>query len=350
MDLQCLREKNLYNKMSIKFKAAILNQINQQLTVSDVETTKLKIGQVLVKINVSGLCGAQLQEIRGEKGNEKFVPHLIGHEGCGFVQEVGEGVSLIKPGDKVIMHWRRGDGIESQFPTYIYNGNNISSGKVTTLSEYSIVSENRLTAVPQDTPDELCALLGCGLSTALGVINNDAKIKFGETVLILGCGGVGINLVQGAKLAGAGDIFALDISEDKKQLVKLYGGELITNLIPKLKIDCVIDTTGNMDLVSSSLPLLSSRGRVIIISQPKPNTAITFSKPANFFLGEGQTISSTQGGKINPSIDFINYINLYKKGYLDIKNLITHIFSLDEINAAVELLKSGKAGRILIKM
>ena len=314
------------------------------------------MGQVLVRVTVSGLCGAQLQEIRGEKGNEKFLPHLIGHEGCGIVEDIGSGVTRVKPGDKVILHWRKGDGIESPFPSYRYNNKIISSGKVTTLSEYTIASENRLTPVSADIPDELCALLGCGLSTALGTINNDAKIKFGETVLIIGCGGVGINLVQGAKLASAADIYAVDITDDKREIVESFGATYfnLTNQNEEFKalgkIDCIIDTTGLMDLVSSVLPNLSSQGRIIIISQPKLNSAITFTKPANFFLGEGQSISSTQGGRINPTVDFLKYIRLYQKGLLNINSLVTHTFKLDEINTAVELLKAGKAGRILIKM
>jgi S-(hydroxymethyl)glutathione dehydrogenase / alcohol dehydrogenase len=338
-------------------KAAILEKINEPLVLGDVELTDLQIGQVLVRVLVSGLCGAQLQEIRGEKGNAKFVPHLLGHEGCGIVEATGPGVTRVKKGDKVILHWRKGEGIESPFPTYVYKGKPFSSGKVTTLSEYTIASENRLTPVSHDTPDELCALLGCGLSTALGTINNDAKIKFGETVLIIGCGGVGINLIQGASLAGAGDIYAVDISEEKRALVEKFNAIYFNidnnnfNLLDSIKnIDCIIDTTGHMDLITAVLPNLSERGRIIIISQPKLNSSITFTKPSNFFLGEGQTISSTQGGKINPSTDFSRFIKLYQSGKLNISNLITHTLSLDEINIAVELLKAGKAGRILIKI
>lgn len=337
-------------------KAAILKKINQPLVVEDVELTDLQVGQVLVKIIVSGLCGAQLQEIRGEKGNAKFTPHLIGHEGCGIVQEIGPGVTKVKAGDKVILHWRKGDGIESPFPCYLYNGKKMSSGKVTTLSEYTIASENRLTPVPQETPDELCALLGCGLSTALGTINNDAKIKFGESVLIIGCGGIGINLIQGAFLAGAGDIYAVDITDFKKHIVESFGANFYNWSDPEHTLnnisnfDCVIDTTGQMDLITYVLPKLAPNGRIILISQPKLDSFITFNKPSNFFLGEGQTISSTQGGKINPSVDFAKYIRLYQKGLLKIENLITHTLPLNEINTAINLLKNGKAGRILIKM
>lgn len=338
-------------------KAAILKEVNQPLVVDDVELTELQIGQVLVKITVSGLCGAQLQEIRGEKGNAKFTPHLLGHEGCGYVQETGPGVTKVKPGDKVILHWRKGDGIESPFPNYIYEGKSMSSGRVTTLSEYTIASENRLTPVPQDTPDELCALLGCGLSTALGTINNDAKIKFGESVLILGCGGVGINLIQGATLAGAGDIYAVDIFEDKRSMVDKFNAIFVSiteqdhsSLTNIKNIDCVIDTTGHMELITAVLPCLSDRGRVIIVSQPKANTSIMFTQPGKFFLGEGQTISSTQGGKINPSTDLTRFIKLYQKGLLKLDNIITHTLPLSDINTAINLLKAGKVGRILIKI
>jgi S-(hydroxymethyl)glutathione dehydrogenase/alcohol dehydrogenase len=342
--------------MSIKYKAAILKQINQPLAIEEIETTPLQIGQVLVKITISGLCGAQLQEIRGEKNNAKFVPHLLGHEGCGIVQDVGPGVTKVKAGQKVILHWRKGDGIEAIFPSYNYNGKSMSSGKVTTLSEYTVASENRLTPVADDVPDELCALLGCGLSTALGTINNDAKIKFGEKVLIIGCGGVGINLVQGAQLASAGDVYAIDITEDKRDIVDSFNAiflnyttqkDIIDNLS---KIDCIIDTTGLMDIVSEMLPKLSEHGRVIIISQPKLNSSLTFTSPGNFFLGEGQSIMSTQGGKVNPTADFPKYITLYRRGVLNIDKLITHNFRLDEINTAIEILKAGKAGRILIRM
>ena len=100
-------------------KAAILEQINTPLTIREVQPTPLKVGQVYVKVLTSGLCGAQLHEIRGHKGNAKFLPHLMGHEGCGIVKEVGPGVTTVQEGDKVVMHWRPGSGIESDFPQYV---------------------------------------------------------------------------------------------------------------------------------------------------------------------------------------------------------------------------------------
>ncbi|MCL4392514.1 alcohol dehydrogenase catalytic domain-containing protein, partial [Patescibacteria group bacterium] len=204
-------------------KAAILEKINEPLTVAEVEIGEPSFGQVLVKILVSGICGSQLQEIGGYKGNGAYVPHLLGHEGAGIVQRIGPGVTKVKEGDKVVMHWRKGDGIESDFPVYAFKGKPMRSGKVTTFSEYSIVSENRVTPVPQDTPNELCALLGCSLSTALGTVNLEADLKLGESLMVVGVGGLGINLIKAGRLVGAYPIIAVDIYENKRELAQQMG-------------------------------------------------------------------------------------------------------------------------------
>ena len=334
-------------------KAVILEKLDSDLTVGDIELTSLQYGQVLVKNLVSGLCGAQLQEISGLKGNANFLPHLMGHEGCGIVQEVGVGVNTVKVGDKVVMHWRKGDGIESPFPSYIYNGNKMSSGKVTTLSEYSIVSENRLTTVPDDTPEELCALLGCGLTTALGVITNEADVKFGESVLIIGSGGVGVNLIQGAKLASAHPIYAVDVIEDKRDLCLAIGAtEFINSTTTSIdrKFDVIIDTTGIPSVLSSAIELLSGKGRLILVGQPKPGQDVNIPNANKLFEGSGKVIRATQGGMTSPTDDIPRYINLHKSGLLDISKIITHRFDIDDINEAFKLLRSGKAGRIMVNI
>jgi S-(hydroxymethyl)glutathione dehydrogenase/alcohol dehydrogenase len=341
-------------------KAVILEEINKPLKVKEVSLTELKVGQVLVKILVSGLCGAQLQEIAGLKGNSNFVPHLLGHEGCGLVEEVGPGVTTVKIGDKVVMHWRKGDGIESDFPNYILEDRKISSGKVTTLSEYSIVSENRITKVPNDTSEYLCALLGCGLTTALGIINNEAELKFGESILVIGCGGVGLNILQGAKLATAYPIIGIDNNEDKRKMSENYATHFINlsidNLSEKLKeigilkFDVIVDTTGINSLISKTLPFLSDSGRYILVGQTKPGQSIDIENAIHLFGGNGKTIKATQGGKTSPSEDISRYIKLHKAGLINIDNIITHEFYIDDINDAFDILRSGKAGRIMIKM
>jgi D-arabinose 1-dehydrogenase-like Zn-dependent alcohol dehydrogenase len=140
-------------------KSVIIKEVNSPLEVVDLQLPEdLDFGQVLVKISISGLCGAQLQEIAGEKNNAKFMPHLTGHEGAGIVEKIGPGVSKVKPGDKVILHWRKGSGIESNFPSYMMGDKKLSGGKVNTITEYAVVSENRMTSVPSEIDDEFCAL------------------------------------------------------------------------------------------------------------------------------------------------------------------------------------------------
>ena len=349
-------------KKEIKIKAAVLEKLNSTLKIRNLEITELKIGQVLIKVLASGICGSQLQEIKGFKGNEKFLPHLMGHEGCGIVEKIGPGVSRVKPGDKVVMHWRIGAGIEATFPTYLLDGKEISGGKVTTLSEFSIVSENRLTKVPQETPDFLCALLGCGLTTALGVVNNEIDLKFGESVAIIGCGGVGLNLIQAASLGSAFPVVAIDLNENKRSLSLNIGANYFINSseesvrqffdknLPLGKIDIAIDTTGNTQIIDEISNLLSDSGRLIMVGQPKPGSQISFSDAAGLFGNKGKTIKTTQGGKTSPNEDIIRYIKLYNAGKLDYEKIVTNVFSLDEVNQAISLLASGSAGRIMIDM
>lgn len=333
-------------------KAAVLVKIDSPLEIKDVELTPLQVGQVLVKVLVSGLCGAQLHEIRGHKGNAKFLPHLMGHEGCGIVEEVGPGVTTVKVGDKVVMHWRPGSGIEAPFPSYVMDGKSMSSGKVTTLSEYSIVSENRLTTVPQDTPDELCAILGCALTTAMGIIDNEVDLKFGESVAVVGCGGVGLNLIQAAAMKSACPIYAVDNNLTKRDLCFTAGATIFVNSINSIdeKIDVIIDTTGIPEVITESISKLSNQGRMILVGQPAPGKMVEVMNAVNLFNGMGQSIKATQGGRTNPQEDIPRYVKMYQEGILNVKQFVTHYFNLNQINEAFDLLKTGDAGRIIVKI
>ena len=333
-------------------KAAILEKIDAPLAVRDVELTELKFGQVLVKVLVSGLCGAQLHEIRGHKGNAKFLPHLMGHEGCGIVEEVGLGVTTVKPGDKVVMHWRLGEGMEAPFPNYVLDGKTISSGKVTTLSEYSIVSENRVTAIPPETPDVLAAMLGCSLTTALGIIDNECDLKFGETIAIIGCGGVGLNLIQAATMRSPLKIYGVDINRKMIDLTYIMGATLFTESINDIErnLDIIIDTTGIPQVIADAYNKLAPSGRLILVGQPAPGKSVELPNAVSMFDGTGKSVKATQGGGTIPHIDIPRYIDLASRGIISYEQLHTDTFTLDEINEAFDLLKSGSAGRIMIKI
>jgi Zn-dependent alcohol dehydrogenase len=333
-------------------KAAVLKQLNSPLEICEVELSELKTGQVLVKVIVSGICGSQLQEIQGNKGNAKFLPHLLGHEGCGIVESIGPGVANVKKGDKVVMHWRPGAGIESEFPIYFLDKKQISSGKVTTLSEFAIVSENRLTSIPSDTPPEFAALLGCSLSTALGIIDRETGIKFGESVAIIGCGGVGLNLLQGAKLKGASPIVAIEKNSTKKNLCLNLGADQFHESISEIdnKISTIIDTTGNPNVISKAFSKLAPSGNLILVGQPKPGESIKINDALSFFDGSGLSIKASQGGDTVPQLDIPRYLKLFYNGQLDVDSLVTDRFNLSEINEALNILETGLSGRIMISL
>ena len=147
-------------------QAAILTEQRQPLVVDTIELPKsLEVGQVLVEVHCSGICGSQLGEIDGVKGDDRFLPHLMGHEGFGKVLEVGAGVRYVKRGDSVVLHWRPGAGIQSETPKYTWRGKPLNAGWVTTFNRHAVVSENR-TKVPADTNPDV-ALFGCAVTTAL---------------------------------------------------------------------------------------------------------------------------------------------------------------------------------------
>lgn len=331
-------------------RAAVLVELNKPLLLADVDLTDLSTGQVLVRVLVSGICGSQLHDINGNKGNGKFLPHLIGHEGCGIVENIGPGVLTVKPGDKVVMHWRHSLGIDSDFPQYILDGKKFSSGKVNTLTEQAIVSENRLTVIPSETNPEFAALLGCSLTTALGIIDNESYLKFGETVAVLGCGGVGLMVLAAARLHGAGEIYAVDNSPVKKDLSFNHGANLFHESVTQLpgNIDLLIDTTGNVEAISESFKKLSNKGRILLVGQPSPGQNLVIPNAIKLFNGSGLLIKASQGGMTVPHEDIPRYLKLLSLGYISIDRLVTHRYKLSDVNEAFKTLMSGNSGRIMI--
>src|SRR5258708_1964032 len=175
--------------------AAILEQSNAPLTLAHIEIPTLDVGQVLVKIHQSGICGAQLGEIAADKGPEKYLPHMLGPEGGAEVVGVELGATDVEDGDHVVMHGRKGTGIQAKPTSYRWGDRVVNSGWVTTFSEYAVVSENRLTRIDNDIPYDIASLMGCAVTTAFGVINHDAHVEIGQSVAILGCGGGGLGMV-----------------------------------------------------------------------------------------------------------------------------------------------------------
>jgi len=339
-------------------KSAILIENKKPLIVADVELpAKLKFGQVLVKICYSGICGAQIDEIDAVKEADKYLPHLLGHEGSGIVEKIGEGVTTVKPNDHVVLHWRKSTGIESSSAKYSWNGKQVNAGRITTFSEKAIISENRLTAIPSNFDMRLASLFGCSVLTAFGVVNNDAKIKIGQSVLIFGIGGVGLNIVQAASMVSAYPIVGVDLHENKINMGKKFGlthgliadsndlNNKIYNIIGSKGADISIETTGIPKVIEQAYELTASDGKTILVGVPNDKISI-YSLPLHF----EKILTGSHGGDAVPNIDIPRYIRLINQKKMTLENIITHEFNLKEINSAIDLLRSGKAGRIIIKM
>lgn len=340
-------------------KAAILIEQNKPLVIAEIEVPKLEVGQVLVEIHRSGICGAQLGEISGAKGPDKFLPHLMGHEGGGIVVDVGPGVTQVKKGDHVVLHWRKGSGIQAQTPTYIWEGEKVNAGWVTTFNDIAIISENRLTPIPQDIDFEIAALMGCAVTTALGLINNLAQLKIGQSIVIFGCGGVGLNIVQGAAMVSADPIIAIDIYDFKLELAKQFGAthtinsskndviESVRAIVGSKGADVVVENTGIVKIIEESYRLTASSGRTILVGVPKYDQDITIhSLPLHF----GKILTGCEGGRSNPTEDIPRYLKLYEKGKLKLDKLITHRYSLIEINTALDKIRVGEVGRCILNL
>ncbi len=343
----------------MKTKAAILTELNAPLVVDEIEIPALDVGQVLVRVKCSGICGAQLGEIAGVKGPDKFLPHLLGHEGGAVVLEVGPGVTHIRAGDHVVMHWRKGAGIQARPANYKWNGRTVNSGWVTTFSEYSIVSENRVTPIEKDVPFEIAALMGCAVTTGLGLINNDAQVKIGQSIAVLGAGGVGLNVVQGAAMVAANPIIAIDLYDHKLEMARKFGATHVINskkadlareiaaIVGPPGLDVFVENTGQTRLIELAYKLTAKQGRTILVGVPRHDQDITIhSLPMHF----GKVLTGCEGGHTDPTSDIPRYLRLYQQGRLDLATQITHRVRLEEINEALETIRAGEAGRCVISM
>lgn len=341
--------------------AAILFEQKKPLVVADIALPKnLAYGQVLVKVHYSGICGSQIGEIDGVKGEDKYLPHLLGHEGSATVLKVGEGVKNVKEGDTVVLHWRKGKGIESPTPVYSLNEIKVNAGWITTFNDYSIISENRMTKVNSDIDLVTAPLLGCALTTGFGVIQNDASLSIGESIVIFGSGGIGLSMIQAAKLRGAFPIIAIDQFDGRLELARDHGADFIINSTKennirsaisnytKDNLDVFVDNTGETEIMEMGYEMINQSGRLILVGVPKHTSKFSvYTLPLHF----GKVITGSEGGSSSPSSDIPKFSNLIKSNQLEIKTQVTKICSLKDINDAISDMKLGLVnGRVIIKL
>lgn len=345
----------------MKTKAAVLYEIDKPLVIEELQIPELQRGQVLVKVLYSGICHSQLNEIRGLKGEDRYLPHTLGHEGSGIVKTVGPGVKKVNSGDHVVLTWIKGDGLD--VPSTIYrrsNGAVVNSGAISTFMKYAVISENRLIAIPEEMPLREASLLGCAVPTGAGIVMNILKVKEGDTIAVFGVGGIGLSAVRACSLRNARAVIAIDVFEHKLEQARQMGAAHLVNarqqdpLAAILEItggrgvDYAIEAAGKRETMETAFQSVRDNGGLCVLAGNLPYGERITLNP--FDLIRGKRIIGSWGGDTQPDRDIPKFVDLYLSGRLKLEQLITHSYSLNNVNEALDDLESGRISRALIDM
>jgi S-(hydroxymethyl)glutathione dehydrogenase/alcohol dehydrogenase len=342
----------------MKTTAAVLVELKKPLVLMDLDIPALKPGQVIVELYYSGVCHTQLHEVRGRRGHDKFLPHCLGHEGTGIVRECGPAVSRVRPGQKVIISWIKAGGIDIAGMQYNHNGRIVNAGSITTFQNVSVISENRLTVLPDNLPAREATLIGCAVPTGVGVVCNTMRPRAGQGLAVFGAGGIGLCAVAAARLVGCWPIVAVDINDAKLKLATQLGAthtvnasstdpvEAIRQLCPG-GIDFSVECAGRPPVMRQALACVRNQGGTTVIVGNAPTGDQLEIDPKE--LNHGKSLLGTWGGDNDPDRDYPRYCKLMAAGKLDLSALLTREYKLEQINQALDDLEQGSAFRPLIK-
>lgn len=334
-------------------KSAILRKINSPLDISNVFVpTSLKKGQVLVKMIYSGICGSQLGEIKGIKGKDNYLPHLLGHEGIAKVIKVDRRVKKVKSNDIALLHWMPSDGFNAKPPVYYdKNKKKINAGYLSTFNEYAIVSENRLTKIKKKKNFFLdYLLLGCTSSTAIGTVNKNLPISKKSSVIVSGCGAIGIYIIKYLRFLGVTNITGIDIDYKKLSFAKKFGCAKVINsslISYKKKLfshfvdgaDYIFECSGNSKQISIMFEALNSSGSLNLIGVPRFGTKSRFN---TLEINLGKKIIGNKGGDFYAKKHLPLYKNIIFSKQCNHQNFITEIIRLEDLNNFFLKMAKGK--------
>jgi S-(hydroxymethyl)glutathione dehydrogenase/alcohol dehydrogenase len=342
------------------FRAAVLCSPNAPLEIfDDVIVPRLRKYQYLVKIYYSGICHSQLMEARGLRGVDNYIPHMMGHEATGVVVQKGPGTTKFEIGDEVVLGWIKSAGGDAGGTVYsTARGLEINAGPVTTFSEYSVVSENRLVSLPSATPRRLGVLYGCALPTGAGIALNEISIKKKHSIAILGLGGIGLSALMGCATFNPSALIAIDINPDKLSLASRLGAThtinpsnqdvsaVVKDINDNNLLDFVIEAAGSVATIENGFSLVRQNGGALIFaSHPKFGDKI---KIDPFDLICGKTIRGSWGGGGKPDEDIPRYDRLYQSGSFALNELLSPPYRLDDVNQALSDLENKRVTRALI--
>lgn len=346
--------------MQDKTQAAVLFETGKPLEMLELSIPALKPGQVLVDVAFSGVCHSQLNEVRGHRGLDRFLPHALGHEGAGTVVAVGSGVTKVSSGDRVVLSWLKGSGMDVPGTVYGSPRGAINSGAISTFMRRTITCENRVTGVPEAIPLKLAALLGCAIPTGAGVVFNTSGLRPGQSIAIFGAGGIGLSAVMAAAALGAAPIIAIDVLPDKLAKARELGATHVLNagdgdpvaVIRSLTggkgVDVAFECAGRVAVMESAYESVASGGGLCIIAgNPQQGQTMRINP---FNLIAGKRLQGTWGGESRPDVDIPRYVEMFLDGRLALQKLGTEEYRLQDINRALDDLEAGRVVRAMIRM
>lgn len=355
-------------------KAVVAHELNR-LVVEDVTLDAPKDHEVKIRMVAAGVCHSDLSALNGTIPQP--LPLVLGHEGAGVVEEVGPGVTHVAPGDHVVMSFVpqcgrcfycvRGESYLCVLPrggTMLDGTHRLRLGdtplaafcSLGNMAEHVVCPAISVVKIDKDVPLRVAALVGCGVTTGVGAVINTAKVEPGATVAVFGCGGVGLSTIQGARIAGAARIFAIDLSAEKLELAKRFGA---TDVLPgqdaakaivaatgSIGVDYAFEAIGMAAVVEEAIAATRRGGTTVAVGVGKVSESIKLN--ALIFPLSGKTLCGCMFGSANPSYDFPRLLDLYRGGKLDLEGMVTTTYGIDQAPQAFEDLKQGKNARGVI--
>jgi S-(hydroxymethyl)glutathione dehydrogenase / alcohol dehydrogenase len=359
-------------------KAAVLYDFNTPLRIEEVETDPPRRGEVLVRFAASGVCHSDLHTVLGV--HKAVLPAVLGHEGAGVVEQVGDDVRSVTPGDHVIVTWLPYCGgcrfclsgrpqlcddlawsdaglMRDGTMRFHRNGERIHHyGSVSSFAERAVVPEQTVIPVDRSLPLTELALMGCAVMTGVGAVLRTAAVRPGDTVAVVGCGGVGLSVVQGARIAGASRIVAVDVVAEKLELARELGATdgvdgrddpvaQLHELIPG-GVDHSFEALGRPQTIETAIRLSGRGGQTVLVGMAPPDATVGFD--ALTMTLEERTIKGCWYGSVRPPTDYPVLVDLYRRGELRLDALVSRTCGIDDVNDAFERMERGEVARTLV--
>ncbi len=340
-------------------RAVVLRKLGAPLTIEQLELPPLARGQVLVRMQLAAVCHSQKLEVSGGRGEDRFLPHLIGHEGVGLVEEVGPGVTKVHPGDQVVLSWIRGTGESAEPIRYGSRQGTVNAGPIATFCESPVVSEQCITRIHPPADPEVAVLAGCAIPTGAGTVWNAMPASRRGSICIIGAGGVGLAAVSGAVYAGWATVAVADLRPQRLERAAALGAthtvdagkeeleQASMRITGGQGFDLVVECAGTSRSMEAAVRIAKPRGgRTVIVGNLKAGQAIAVDP---FDLIAGRSLTGSWGGGINPDVDIPRCVRLVERGALNHRLLMGRRFSLEQINDAILSLDGDDPGRPILE-